>query len=90
MITNEQVEAAREEYARTSDMRAALEAAGRVREAESHVRYGCHFELEPGGEPDSCVIDDGTPEWCCMTARVKYKEECEYWRPCGSPPQEAE
>lgn len=45
------------------------------------VAYGCHCDLEPGMQPDGCVIDDGTPSMCIYAGRIKRKEQCEYWRP---------
>ena len=49
------------------------------------VKYGCHVELEPGQEPDSCVIDSGDIEDCIhaerLTKQGKGRNDCEYWRP---------
>ena len=43
-------------------------------------RNGCHCDLDPGMEPDGCVIDDGEP-WNCIYAKdVEKKERCKYWK----------
>jgi hypothetical protein len=44
------------------------------------VKYGCHVELDPGMEPDGCVIDEGRPEDCIYAKPGMRKEQCEYWR----------
>lgn len=47
------------------------------------VRFGCHCDLEPGMEPDGCVLDNGRPEDCVHTrsGKVKQREKCEHWQP---------
>lgn len=48
----------------------------------SEVRYGCHCDLEPGMEPDECVINEyGDITGHCIYAKPgARKEQCEYWR----------
>ena len=43
-------------------------------------KFGCHCDLDPGMEPDACVLDEGRPDDCIYAARLKRKEDCEYWR----------
>ena len=45
------------------------------------VRYGCHCDLEPGMEPDGCVLDEGCPQHCIYAAGLVDKWECQYWKP---------
>jgi len=61
-----------------------------------HVRgpeqWGCHCDLEPGAQPDACVLDGRAylshrePFWCnCVFAEKlhkegKGKEACKYWK----------
>lgn len=61
-----------------ADARALLKA---LRKLKSEVPYGCHVDLEPGEEPDGCVLDEGCPEDCIYASRISCKEECSYWRP---------
>jgi len=42
-------------------------------------RWGCHCDLEPHQEPDSCVIDLERHEDCIYAKGLKSKTECEYW-----------
>jgi hypothetical protein len=44
------------------------------------LRYGCHCDLEPGQNPDGCVIDDGLPMNCIYAKTGMRKEQCLYWR----------
>lgn len=48
---------------------------------EPSERYGCHCDLAPGQEPDSCVIDQGHPEFCHHALAGVVRDECSYWRP---------
>lgn len=48
------------------------------------LRYGCHCDLEPHMEPDGCVIDEGRHSDCNHAKTGMRKEQCEYWRICGS------
>lgn len=47
------------------------------------IRFGCHCDLEPGMEPDGCVLDYGRPEDCVHShsGKVKQRERCEHWKP---------
>ena len=49
------------------------------------VKYGCHCDLEPGDEPDGCVLDYSRPEDCrlamALVAEGKTREDCREWRP---------
>lgn len=45
-----------------------------------HVEYGCHCDLEPGMEPDGCVIDEGRLNDCIYAEPNMRKEQCEYWK----------
>ncbi len=44
------------------------------------LRYGCHVELDPGAEPDGCVIDTGDHYDCIHAKPGMIKEQCKYWR----------
>jgi len=50
-------------------------------ELGSDARWGCHCDLEPGMEPDGCVIDDGRSGDCVYASKNAVKQQCEYWRP---------
>lgn len=45
------------------------------------VSYGCHCDLEPGMEPDDCVIERGSRHECVYSKSIRVKEECDYWQP---------
>ena len=51
---------------------------------ETTVRYGCHCDLEPGANPDGCVLDYYRPEDCihapAIVAANKGREACHEWR----------
>ena len=42
--------------------------------------YGCHCDLDPGMEPDECVIESGDLNNCIHAKKGMRKEQCEYWR----------
>ena len=48
------------------------------------VRYGCHCDLEPGANPDGCVLDYGRPQDCihapALVSAGKGREACREWR----------
>ena len=46
----------------------------------NEVKYGCHVDLEPGQQPDGCVIDEDRPYDCIYAKQGMRKEQCEYWR----------
>lgn len=52
---------------------------------EPTVRYGCHCDLEPGANPDGCVLDYDRPEDCihapALVAAGQGREACHEWRP---------
>lgn len=48
--------------------------------AEGRLKYGCHCDLEPGMEPDGCVIDEGIPQLCVHAKAAARKERCDYWQ----------
>lgn len=48
--------------------------------------YGCHVDLNPGEQPDGCVLDYDAPSDCVYAihgnGRVrKSKWTCEHWKP---------
>ena len=43
--------------------------------------HGCHCDLEPGQNPDGCVLDEGRPQDCVYASKKVLKQECEYWKP---------
>lgn len=51
-----------------------------MRLADTRIRYGCHCDIEPGQEPDGCVIDEGRPQDCIYAPKAGRRERCEYWR----------
>lgn len=52
---------------------------------EPTVRYGCHCDLEPGANPDGCVLDEDRAIDCVYAQRLeaegKKREDCGEWRP---------
>lgn len=50
------------------------------------LKYGCHCDIEntESGLPDACVIDSHDYEDCIYAKKGMRKEQCEYWRICGS------
>lgn len=42
------------------------------------LRYGCHCDLEPGAQPDGCVIEEGGH--CTYAKPGRRKEQCQYWK----------
>jgi len=44
------------------------------------MRYGCYVDLDPGMEPDGCVIDTGDLHNCIYAKKGMRKEQCEYWK----------
>jgi hypothetical protein len=48
-------------------------------------QYGCHCDLEPGMEPDGCVLDYGNANDCVhargLVASGKGRADCHEWRP---------
>lgn len=46
----------------------------------SEARYGYHVDIEPGIEPDGCVIDEGNYHNCIYAKEGMRKEQCKYWR----------
>lgn len=48
--------------------------------ADGRLRYGCHIDLDPGMEPDGCVIDEGLHGNCVHAKVGMRKEQCDYWR----------
>lgn len=70
----------------TPEMDAAAELlrnAGWIVTPPSNCRYGCFcdlFAMEPGTEPDGCVIDQGRPQDCTYARGIKRKEQCSEWK----------
>lgn len=50
-------------------------------ERKSEGPCACHFDLQPGQEPDACVIDLGHPECCTIALSGVAKELCPHWLP---------
>ena len=52
---------------------------------KNYPEYGCHCDLEPGMEPDDCVLNvDNYRPFDCVYARTALKEgkgrnDCEFW-----------
>lgn len=44
-------------------------------------KWGCHCDLQPGQQPDSCVIDLDQPEYCSIASSGVRKEACVHWQP---------
>ena len=44
-------------------------------------RYGCHYELPEGCEPDACVIDTQEYDLCDLAKPGMRKEVCRHWLP---------
>ena len=45
------------------------------------VKYGCHCDLEPGQQPDGCMLDGGDYEDCIYAKKGMKKEDCKHWKP---------
>lgn len=43
--------------------------------------YGCHCDLEPGMQPDGCVIGTERQGGCVYAEKYTAKEQCQYWQP---------
>jgi hypothetical protein len=47
-------------------------------------KYGCHCDLDPGQEPDECVLDEGRASDCVLAERLiqngKGRDDCAEWR----------
>lgn len=52
-----------------------------VPERKSEGPCACHFDLQPGQQPDACVIDLGHPECCTIALSGVAKELCPHWLP---------
>lgn len=50
----------------------------------------CHFDLQPGQQPDACVIDLGHPECCTIALSGVDKELCPHWLPIRFVPRESQ
>jgi hypothetical protein len=54
-------------------------------EALESKGFGCHCDLEPGMQPDGCVLLDGVADNCVYAQRLREEGKgpsaCEYWRP---------
>lgn len=48
---------------------------------EQDLAYGCHCDLEPGMQPDGCVLDEGSPDDCVKARGITKREQCDEWRP---------
>lgn len=50
----------------------------------SATKFGCHCDLEPGQEPDGCVLDNGRVRDCVLAERLiengKGRNDCAEWR----------
>lgn len=63
-----------------------LRTAGWLVTPPAEVRYGCFadlFAMDPGTEPDGCVIDNGDRDSCIYAngpGRVECKEQCKNWK----------
>ena len=59
----------------------------RLEQVES-TGFGCHCDLEPGQQPDGCVLFDGG--YCIYALRLieqgKGAPDCEYWKPIKNVP----
>jgi hypothetical protein len=52
------------------------------------IKYGCHVDLEPGQQPDGCVIDEERCPDCIHAKEGMRKEQCRYWRIITPPHEE--
>lgn len=58
----------------------AADAIGQIAANPGVLKYGCHCDLDPGAEPDGCVIDDGMLQNCIHAKPQMRKEQCDHWR----------
>lgn len=47
----------------------------------SSIRWGCHVDLDPGQQPDECVISSDKHSQCVYARKGMRPEQCEYWKP---------
>jgi len=51
----------------------------------AQTEFGCHCDLDPGMEPDGCVIDEHRLDDCVyarlLTKDGKSRDDCQYWKP---------
>lgn len=60
-----------------------LREAGWIVTPPAAQKYGCFcdlFAMNPGTEPDGCVIDEGRPQDCIYARGIKRKEQCQEWK----------
>ena len=60
-----------------------LRSHGWIVTAPADCRYGCFcdlFSLNPGSEPDGCVIDQDRRSDCIYANGLERKEQCKYWK----------
>jgi hypothetical protein len=50
---------------------------------QTKLGYACHIDLEPGQEPDDCVLDGGVWDHCYYAARYgeEARKHCGEWKP---------
>lgn len=58
---------------------------GDLEERASEKKYGCYCDLDPGMQPDDCVLDHGEVNGCVYAQALvnagKGKEDCHEWKP---------
>jgi hypothetical protein len=46
-------------------------------------RWGCHVDLDPGQNPDACVLDTQEPDQCTHARELfggEGRSGCKYWQ----------
>ena len=58
-----------------------------VKAALPAQKFACHIDVEDGGAPDSCVLDEGSLAACVHTRRhgQEARSHCGAWRPIMGP-----
>ncbi len=64
------------------------ERCGLTTDQPAPVRYGCHVDIEPGLDPDECVMDFGAFDDCRIAKKLqlegKCKTDCPHWKPVAT------
>lgn len=47
-------------------------------------KFGCHCDLNPGEEPDDCVVNTGEHDDCVYARKGMKPEACPYWKPISA------
>lgn len=70
---------------RAHDLRVIADELDRLNGDKTHgcavKSMGCHLELDPGMEPDDCVINEGRHADCFYAKEGMTPSDCQFWLP---------